>query len=60
MGCCWDPMKPKSCFYAHPDPRISSTPTNAHTPGFAAGITALVFVLLYAIAAVGYFVMYRR
>ena len=61
MGCCWDPTKQYHCFYANADPRAleaekeqSGEPTG-HSAGFAAGMTALAFVILYAVAGTTYY-----
>ena len=54
LGCCWDVTKTSHCFSASADSRKSS---EEHTAGFAAGITAMVFILMYAaVGGVYYFV----
>ena len=62
MGCCWDPTKQYHCFYANADPRAleaekeqSGSTTTGHSAGFAAGMTALAFVILYAVAGTTYY-----
>jgi len=61
MGCCFDPSKPRSCFRALPNSTVSAggDSTNGHTAGFAAGMTALTFILLYSAAGAAYFYFYR-
>merc|ERR1719245_700492 len=59
LGCCWDSSKERSCFYSGDDTRSMSEQPTTHGPGFAAGMTALTFVLIYAAAGVGYFVYFR-
>jgi len=54
LGCCWDVTKTSHCFSASEDSRKSS---EEHTAGFAAGISAMVFILMYAaVGGVYYFV----
>ncbi|CBY13576.1 unnamed protein product [Oikopleura dioica] len=54
LGCCWDVTKTSHCFSASADSRKSS---EEHTAGFAAGITAMVFIIMYAaVGGVYYFV----
>jgi len=61
LGCCWDPTKERQCFYASPDPRIPDPDaTTGHTAGFAAGMTALTFIIIYAVFGGGYYFMYLR
>jgi hypothetical protein len=52
LGCCWDVTKTSHCFSASADSRKSS---EGHTAGFAAGITAMVFILIYAAVGGAYY-----
>ena len=58
MGCCWDTRRPSHCFYALPDGRIT-VQSDAPSAGFAAGMTALAFILLYAAVGAVYLVKFR-
>ena len=61
MGCCWDPTKQYHCFYANADARAleaekeQSGETTGPSAGFAAGMTALAFVIVYAVAGTTYY-----
>ena len=51
LGCCFDPSKSRKCFRPNTDGVDSGAqPSTSHTPGFAAGITALVCILIYGVS----------
>ena len=52
LGCCFDPTKSRKCFRPNKDEvdGNSQPNTSKHTPGFAAGITALVCILIYGVS----------
>ena len=60
LGCCFDPSKPRTCFRALPNSTISADGSDTgHGAGFAAGMTALTFILLYSAAGIAYFYFFR-
>ena len=60
LGCCWDLTKERHCFHAAADARIPNNDDNGNTAGFAAGMTALSFIIIYAVLGAGYYVFYVR
>ena len=61
LGCCWDVTKERHCFYAEADARIPADDTSKEpNPGRAAALTAMSFIIIYAVAGVGYYFKYVK
>ena len=55
MGCCFDPHASRTCFWPNANATSIDQESDGHSSGFAAGITALVCLIIYCIAGAFYF-----